>query len=144
MAEKMYGIFHGEYSDWDIYGVTKDKKMADAFYKIHSSEGAYILELDVIDDVNVIKQSKEYKKCVVFMAIYREEYPSERLWKLSGSAPSVEYNILPKTGENTSWHEWLEYKNKHADLTVFANSKEKALKIASDYIAKKNAEELGL
>ena len=51
---KAYAVFQGEYSDWDLIGITLDREIADAMAKLHNG---YVLEDEVTTDKELITKA---------------------------------------------------------------------------------------
>lgn len=125
MGEKIYIVTAGEYSDYHIVAVTRDKDKAETIKKLYQSE-AYSDDAEVEeweDDVIIDKPIYQVEQNSTEINVSREKMHSE------GSLNQVYFN------------KWFK-----PTYTVYvqADDEEHAKKIAFDLIAKYKAEKEGL
>ena len=141
---KYYVIMEGMYSDKGVVGITTSLDIAEAYCKVNNATyggGDYWIwdsdGTDLIADKTFIQRAKRIVTCFIYRVEYAIRGGAKR-WYIVGNACKS-----TRETDDTS----LEFEQKYetiAYLTVYADNSDVADKIAYDYIAKKNAEEIGL
>lgn len=136
--EKVYAIFSGEYSDWNVHGFFTNEEDADKYCSFKNTENEYedfyVIRLDNIErevDLGNFKTSYlheiDYRKQSFLNK--QESFTVERIEPCN----TKRENTISTNAYGMWFHIVLDEKNE-----------EKAIKIAQDMLAKKKAEEQGL
>ena len=139
---KIYVITAGEYSDYHIVAVTKDKEKADNFVKVHNDskrfyyDDAYVEEYDTDDfDIAIDDCNAKYFKVFVSWNYAQgcEEFECDEIDSLEYIADrnSQHYTLL--IGNTPNWK-----------FYCTAKDQEHAIKKATDWAAQKKAEIKGV
>lgn len=73
MTDFVYGIFTGEYSDWEVLGVSYDEKIAESYAKL---KDGYVLHIPIITDQTFIEKAEKMID-VTIVRIHRCGYSTD-------------------------------------------------------------------
>lgn len=146
---KYYVIMSGEYSETGVVGITTDLELAEAFCKVSNAEWGYehfwIYDTDgteFITDANFIQRATN----VITKFVYRFEAEiigGAKRWSIYDKYGKC-YQTTEETTDTGTKFIMDENNAYGATFHVYTDKQEIADKIAYDFLAKKNAEEIGL
>lgn len=134
-----YAVIEGEYSDWELVGITLDKDIADAMAKLHNG---YVLESEVIDNKSLIQEADTL--------IYQYNVLVDMDFNNRVSRIRIDYPVYVRLKEKIWYFEEIKevYKKyKTLKLSLFfktEQTKERIEKIVYDKIAEYKASEKGI
>lgn len=142
---KYYVIMDGEYSDMGVVGITTDLELAEAFCKVsnaeYGGENYWIYNTDgteFITDTNFIQRASKVASKFVYN-IEADFLGGAKRWSICRKR-----SVAEETTDTATRFEVDENNAFKAKLHVYTDKEEVADKIAYDFLAKKNAEEIGL
>lgn len=142
---KYYVIMSGEYSETSVVGITTNLELAEAFCKVSNAEWSYehfwIYNTDgteFITDTSFIQRASKVVAKFVYN-INADFLGGAKRWSICGKR-----SITEETTDTATRFEVNKNNAFKARLYVYTDNEELADKIAYDFLAKKNAEEIGL
>lgn len=132
----MWAIIVGEYSSWDIVGVTDEKDLAEAVAKIHDG---YVMNVEKITDESYIQKADEL---ILETHIHFDRMKNIYTQKTEDVVISIGEKYVSPDEKKTDTVDLLG----RYDIYLYDGhiEREKAKKIAFDRIAKYKAEKAGL
>ena len=125
--QKVYGIYTGEYSDWNCLGFTTDELYAEKYCTAH--DDCYIIPLDDMTGKENLKNIKPR-----YLYLFKEDFTDF----YHNSQGEVDTENRKNEVIETRWG------ITRIEVAITEKSREKAVKIAQDLYAKWKAEQKGL